>query len=129
MTANLHDWLLCSVELGDTNASFGFRDPEGAGRQRLIAEDVAYLVCDDLRHGNIVLSVDIGIDYVSDQALRRLLNIDATAEHPSLSRLHHRLAAGELQFARITPSYGADVLIAARSVSVQSEEVVADSRQ
>jgi hypothetical protein len=122
MAMDLHDWMLSSIELGETNAIIGFREREGAARRYLQAEDVAYLVCDDLRHGNIVLSVDVGAEHASDEALQRLLNLRPDVPNPALGKLKERLITGDLQFLRITPSYGADLMVAARNVKFVAPE-------
>lgn len=118
---NFHDWQLCSIKLGAGSATFGFRDPEGDEQQRLIAEDVAHLVCDDLREGNTVLSVDVGMEYVTDQQLMRIIGVNTYVDRSDqVTRLRSRLESGELQFVRILPSYGADVVILAKSFSTMS---------
>jgi hypothetical protein len=119
---NLHDWYLCSIELGSGIAAIGFRDPESSDRQRLVAEGVEHLVCDDLREGNTVLSVDIGVEHVTDDLLHRILgNNPYVDQSGQLTKLRDRVQADELKFIRIMPSYGADVVILAKSVSMVDE--------
>ncbi len=113
----LHDWLLESIELGQEQAKFAFRHFECEERRTLSAKGVKYLVCNNVREGNIVLSVDIGAEFISEDALRRLLD-----DNPHADLSEHReklciaLQSGDLQFMQVVPSYGAEILLIATCI-------------
>jgi len=115
----LHDWLLYSIEVGDHQVKIGFRAPESKETRFLIAEGIEDFLCNNMREGNIVLSVDFGLDYATDDALRRLLYLEPGAKSPAIEKLREQIETGSLQFASISPSYGASIELTAKSISIK----------
>lgn len=114
----LHDWLLYSVELSDRRAKIRFRAPEGKETRVLIAEGVEDFLCNDMREGNTVLSVDYGVEYATDDVLRSLLFLGPDENNPAVERLRDQIRTGALEFVSIAPSYGAVIALTAKSIAI-----------